>query len=374
MRSILILSNTFDSLIRFRLPLIEALIKAKCVVHCAAPLDNKVMGADLQILKDLGVKIYPIKMAAARIAPLSDCLTCWEIYQLVQKVKPDTLFCYTIKPNTFGIFATKLAKPNCRIVALMNGMGLTLIAGSLKQKVLGAFVRLLYKASFAMADRVFFHNQHDQQEFISLNLVNPNKSGLVPGSGIDLQKFQALPVPPSPLHLLFIGRVIREKGIFEFIEAAKEIKKLHQEVIFTVLGPIYNSPTAVSSQQIEQWQNSGLIRYAGSAEQIETYLAAAHVVVLPSYREGLSRALLEAMACARAIIATDVPGCAELVQDGVSGFLVPARNSMALIEAFERCLSRFGDLAIMGQEGRKLVESKYSSKRMIEILLPALMQ
>jgi glycosyltransferase involved in cell wall biosynthesis len=371
---VLIISNTFDSLSRFRGPLISALIRGGAEVLCVAPEANRVSGEGAEEVRKLGAQCQNIPMAAASIAPWRDLKTLVAVAKIVRQFRPDSVLTYTIKPNTIGIFGVVAACAGTpRIVAIMNGLGFAFLGnrgffGACFQCLVG----LLYRLSFSATSSVFFHNQSDRDLFVEQHLVRAGKARVIPGSGVDTEFYRPTPVPTEPIVFLMIARLIREKGIFEYVEAARKVRSIRPEIRFAVLGPLYSSPTAVSAATLEGWISEETIEYWGQSEDVRPSLEKCSALVLPSYREGLSRVLLEGLASGRPLIVTDVPGCRELVEDGVNGRLVPLQDAEALSEACLRIAERPEVLARYGVKSRELAVSRYDTQIVVETLVEAL--
>jgi glycosyltransferase involved in cell wall biosynthesis len=342
----LIISNTLDSLARMRGPIIRELVARGYTVLCLAPENNSVTGEGAAAVEALGAKTQIIPMAAAAISPIQDLKMVAAIYKIVRNFKPNTVLTYTIKPNIFGILAAKLALGNSvKVVAIMNGLGYTFLKNEgVRGKCVQWITQQLYRLSFGFASTVFFHNRDDLDTFLRLRLVKSTQAQVVPGSGVDTSFYTPSELPESETVFLVIARLIAEKGIREYVEAARIVKQSNPQCRFAILGPFYNAPSAITREEIDDWISQGLIEYWGQTADVREALRACSVVVLPSYREGLSRVLLEALACGRPLITSDVPGCRELVIPEVNGLLVPPKNGQALANA---CLSLANNLSLL---------------------------
>jgi glycosyltransferase involved in cell wall biosynthesis len=219
---------------------------------------------------------------------------------------------------------------------------------------------------------VFFLNQDDLKEFVSKGLVPKEKAFLLGPIGVDLERFRPVPPVKSPVTFLFAGRLLREKGVLEFVEAARRIKAKYPETRFIVLGGLDTNPGAISGKEVEGWVKEGLIEWPGHVADVRTYLAQASVFVLPSYREGVPRSIQEAMAMARPIITTDAPGCRETVIPSVNGFLVPVRNVDALVSTMERFINEPELIERMGKESRRIAEERFDVHKINRVLLEAM--
>lgn len=361
-RKILIVSNTAWSLYNFRLNLAFALReKGYRVVFASCPDDY------VARLVQAGFEYRPVVFDNASINPFANLKLCYQLYRLYRREKPAAILHFTIKMNLYG----SLAAGVLGIPAISNITGL----GSLflEQDFLFRLVRHLYIFSLRFPHTVFFQNPADRDLFIRKRFVSAKKAALLPGSGIDLRRFQPRKAAPQRRYL-FVGRLIRDKGIYEFIEAVRLLKNRYPQIEFAVLGSLYSgNPEAVSSDTLNGWVAEKLIHYLGSTDDVVPELACAECVVLPSYREGLSKVLLEAAAMARPIVTTDVPGCRDVVDDGGNGLLCRPYDSRDLASKIEQMiLLTPAKRAEMGRRGRKKVESQFDERIVIDRYLKTL--
>ena len=218
--------------------------------------------------------------------------------------------------------------------------------------------------------KVFFQNPDDMELFAELNLIRGTEQAvLINGSGVDIEHYREVRPVTEKIVFLLIARLIRDKGLYEYVEAARIIKQHYPEVVFRLVGPFDSNPTAISEATVNQWQGEGVIEYAGETKDVRPYIAGSSVYVLPSYREGTPRTVLEAMSMGRPIITTDAPGCRETVIHGKNGYLVPVKNLDALVEALERFIANPELIPIMGKESRKIAEEKYDVRKVNATIL-----
>jgi glycosyltransferase involved in cell wall biosynthesis len=287
---------------------------------------------------------------------------------LLRQLRPVAYLGYTIKPNIYG----SLAAASLGIPALPNvsGLGTAFIRGGALQGVVTA----LYRVGFARAPVVFFQNDEDRQLFVARRIVRADQARVLPGSGVDLERFAPASPPPDPLAFLLIARLLRDKGVVEFADAARSLRAELPNARFQLLGPIdEGNRTAISRAELDSWVRDGVIEHLGTTDDVRPSIAAASAVVLPSYREGLPRSLLEAGAMARPLIATDVPGCRDVVEEGVNGYLCRARDARSLAQA----MRRFADLPpaerlAMGDAGRRKVQERFSEEFVVRAYLDVL--
>ena len=356
-RTIVFSSNTAWNLANFRGPIIAALVADGLRVIAAAAAD----GTESK-LAELGAEFWPIPVEAASRNPLHDLRLFLSFLALFRKERPAALLTFTVKPNVYGTIAGRLAGVRC--IATVSGLGSAFLAGGLTANILDRLYRLAFKG----ADAVFFQNDDDRNLFLQRNLVDARQVRRVPGSGVDLDRFKLAELPNGarPVFLL-IARMLRDKGVAEFIEAARLLSERRPAPRLVMVGGAgVDNPSAVPFSEIERWVDDGMIEYAGAMEDVRPAIAAADCVVLPSYREGLPRSLLEGSAMGRPLIATDVPGCRDVVEDGVNGFLCAPRSAESLAEA----IRRMADLspkqrAAMGRQSRRKVESAYSVSQVV---------
>jgi len=297
--------------------------------------------------------------------PLKELIQIYKFYRIYKKLKADILLQYTIKPNIYGTLAAKLL--GIPVINNVSGLGTIFLNENLSAKV----ARHLYKISFRFADKIFFQNSDDLQLFIQNKILKPHQGQVIPGSGIDIQRF--IPQLPSVkreknIIFLMVARLIREKGIIEYIEAVKIIKKEFPEVRFQLIGALYlGNPSAITKILLDEWIKERWIEYICFSDNIEEVIQEVDCVVLPSYREGLSRVLLEAASMEKPIITTDVAGCRDVVIDGENGFLCQVKDIDSLVDQMRKViLMSFEDRVKMGKLGRKRVIQKFDEKHVFQ--------
>lgn len=353
---VIIAGNIGQSLVNFRGPLIRAMVDAGHEVLAVAPAGDTEYATAVE---SLGARYLTVPLDRAGFNPLADLRTILAFRRLMAQEKPDVYLGYTIKPVVYGNLAGRLAGVPGRS-AIITGLGYAFGKQGTKQRLLSLVISTLYRVALARAMVVFFQNPDDRGEFLARGFVNEQQAVLVAGSGVDLARFESSAPPPPPPVFLLIARLIREKGIDQFVEAARELKKSHPQARFQLLGPMDANPTAVTPSELEAWQREGVVEYLGETTDVRPFLRDASVFVLPSYyREGTPRTALEALATGRPIVTTDSPGCRETVEDGVNGFLVEPRSSQALQRAMARFLEAPGLVESMGTASLNLARCKY---------------
>lgn len=358
-KRVLIVGSFAPSLIAFRGPLIEAIIGEGHSVIAAAPgIDERTSEA----LEELGARPRDVPLSNASLNPLELMRSLRAMRALIRSERPDVVLAYTIKPVIVATLAAR-AENVRTIVSLITGAGYAFTGGRETKRLLSrAAATLLYRIALRRSDVILFQNPDDERLFRELRMVPRGRPAqIVNGSGVDLRHFHPAPVPQATAFLM-IARLLRDKGIREFAEAAGRLKEAHPEIAISLAGDVDPSPDSLSSQELEALVSCG-IEYKGHLDDVRPALAACSVFVLPSYREGTPRSVLEAMAMGRAIITSDAPGCRETVRDGENGLLVPPRNADALFQAMKRFVDDPGLAATMGAASRRLAEVKYDVTR-----------
>lgn len=352
-KTIAVLASS-KSFIDSRQHLIKSLIESGHKVCCIVP-DHFATNP----MVDFGAEFYGLPLEKSGFNPLKDLRFLLKLVGLFRNLRPDMVLAYTIKPVIYGSIAAKIVRiPH--IFSVIAGLGYAFINDSMKQKLTGLLAKKLYKIALKFNDKVFFQNPDDLNDFLKLGIVKSPQSILINGSGVDLSYFSHSPPTNTIPGFVMISRMLREKGVIEFIEAARVIKREFPSAIFKVIGPTDSGPSGFSAGEIEGYARENSVEYHGKTEDVRPFLREASVYVLPSYyREGVPRTILEALSTGRAIITTDTPGCRETVEDGKNGFLVPSKNIDALVEAMRKLILDPALANRMGRESRKLAEKKF---------------
>ncbi|WP_298807442.1 glycosyltransferase family 4 protein [uncultured Psychrobacter sp.] len=361
----LICANYLPHVLNFRGKLLEAIANLGYEVHVLAP-DLESHTKDYNTLLALGYIVHAVPMQRTGTNPIADMKTLIVTYRLLCDIQPDYMLSYTIKPIIYGTLAAWLAKVPKRFV-LLSGLGYTFqeVEESGKRSGFQKLVHGLYQQALSRSTKVFFQNPDDLNLFKKLQILKSSiPAVIVNGSGVDVADFNVLPFPTNESgniipSFLLIARLLKDKGIVEYIEAAKIIKQQYPSAQFHLVGWIDENPAAIDQAQLDEWIASGIITYWGKLDDVRPAIAASSVYVLPSYREGTSRSVLEAMAMGRPIITTDAPGCRETVTEGLNGYLVPIKTVNELSYAMEKFLVNPELITTMGQESRKLTEDIY---------------
>jgi len=361
---IVIISHYSPSLINFRGDLIRAMVELGHKVICLGP-----EAGFEQPLQELGADYRQIPLHRTGLNPLKDVKTLFSLRKVLKETKPDVVFSYTVKPIVYGSIAAHMAGVR-RMYAMIEGLGYVFIGQSLKQKFLRQLVCFLYHKALKYNKAVFFLNPDDMRLFVDNSIVpKAVKPVLLNGIGVNIEKFAFAPPKLSPVTFLLIARLIKDKGILEYVESARLLKQKYPAAKFQLLGPLDINPAAITQEQLERWSKEGIIEYLGKTNDVRPYIAEASVYVLPSYREGTPRSVLEAMSMGRPIITTDAPGCRETVIDGKNGFLVPVKDVDALKSTMEKFILKPDLIVQMGEQSRIIAEEKYDVRKVNRVIL-----
>ena len=356
-----------ESILTFRGPLIESLLACGINVHVAAP--DLPIGSDIRMALEVkGLVVHSIPMLRTGTNPLADLKTFWALWCVMRRVRPHYVMGYTIKPVIYGSLAAWLAGVPRRF-ALVTGLGYA-FQGEGQRGRLQALVQRLYALALARAHKVFFQNPDDEALFLQRGILATGKpSCVVNGSGVDVANFTVAPLPPEPPSFLLIARLLGDKGLREYVQAARRVRVGHPGVRCALVGWIDSNPDAISQTELDSWVNEGSVEFLGRLSDVRPAIADCSVYVLPSYREGTPRTVLEAMAMGRAIITTDAPGCRETVIDGDNGFLVPVKSVDALEQAMLKFIEDPTLAARMGTRSRQIAEEKYDVHKVNAVML-----
>lgn len=354
---IAVISNGATSLLNFRGPLLEEMVRRGYQVLAFAPDYDE---NSRQTLRAMGVEPLDCSMGRSSTNPLRELFSIFELHRQLRRHRPDICFAYFLKPVIYGTIAAWLAGIKRRY-GLIAGLGFAFTVGqeaSSKRKLLQNIVTILARFSLGRIDRIMFQNPDDLEEFQARGILKEGKAELVGATGVDLEQWPVTPLPDRPITFLLTARLLRDKGITEYVAAARILRRTYPEARFLLLGGLDDNLAAIAREEVESWVAEGLIEWPGHV-QVRPWLNQAHIFVLPSYREGLPRSTQEAMAMGRPVVTTDVPGCRETVIDGLNGFLVPTQNPESLASAMQRFLDNPELIESMGQESRRLAEERF---------------
>lgn len=365
-RRFLIIAGFADSLVLFRGPLIAEISQCGLEVHAAAP-GITVNLPTRATLERMGVHVHDIPAQRAGTNPLADLWLLWRLFWLMRRVRPAMVLGYTIKPVIYGMTAAWLARVRIRF-ALITGLGFAFTNG--REGRLQRLIRRMYAFALSRASKVFFQNPDDAELFRQSGIVQSSVGiKVVNGSGVDLDRFSPAPLSQTGIRFVMICRLLGDKGVREYAEAARRIRASNPDVRFGLAGWIDENPDAIKQSELEGWIKDETIEYLGKLDDVRPALAACAVYVLPSYREGTPRTVLEAMAMGRPVITTDAPGCRETVVDGDNGFLVPVKSTDALVAAMKRFIDDTTLASRMGTRSRQMAVDKYDVHKVNAVML-----
>ena len=365
-KTVILSINASWNILNFRLGLVRGLQEAGYQVVALAPAD-----AYTQQLADHGIGYLPIAMEPRGTSILADIALFWRYWRTLRRVRPAAFLGYTIKPNIYGSLAAHLVGvPTINNIA---GLGETF----LDRRPVNRLVRFLYRVALSRARVIFFQNPDDRALFVDNGIVDAARSRLLPGSGIDLSRF----TPPSAprdeaegISFLLVARLLEAKGIADYAAAARIVRQQYPSACFRLLGILQSGKGALARETIAGWEADGTIEFLGSSDDVRPFLAGSDCVVLPTYYpEGTPRSLLEAAAMGRPLIASDVPGCREIVRDGDNGFQVPPRDPETLAATMLRFIAMSpAERAAMGARSREIAEREYDEQIVVRRYLEAL--
>ena len=359
-----IVLNTSWNVYNFRMGLIKALQENNHEVLVIAPEDEY-----SKRLEDAGCKFYKVRMDSRGANPIKDFALIFELRSIYKKAKPDIILHYTIKPNIYGTLAASMLK--IPVINNVCGLGTVFLQKGLVSRV----ALTMYKVAFRFPRKVFFQNKHDYDLFIEQKLVKQQISDIIPGSGINLSHFPPLPFKRNKkFTFLLISRLIHDKGVIEYIDAVRQLRSSGVDAHFQILGakdPQHKR--GIKVEIIDEWIDSNIIEYLGTTDDVRGFIERADCVVLPSYREGTPRTLLEAASSAKPIVATDVPGCNNVVVHNYNGYLCQLKSSEDLADKMRDMMNlQDQQIELFGRNGRRKIEEEFSENIVIERYLNSL--
>lgn len=363
-RCLLFVVNNPAFFMSHRVPVALAAQRAGYDVHVAT-MDGPAV-ADIQAL---GMTHHPIPMTRSGKHPLQELGTLLALIRLFRRLRPKVVHLVTIKPVLYGGIAARIARvPG--MVAAISGLGFVFLSNSLKMRLVRSVVARLYRLALGHPNsRVIFQNASDRDLLKSLGAVRDGQVVIIRGAGVDLDAYRASPEPAAPpVVVTMVARLLRDKGVQEFVQAARLLRERGVPVTMQLVGGVdAGNPASATQEDVEAWRREGCVEALGERADVPTLYAAAHIAVLPSYREGLPKSLIEAAACARAVVTTDVPGCRDAIEPDVTGLLVPVRDAEALAAAIERLAADAALRRSMGAAGRALAEREFDIRRVERI-------
>ena len=363
--NLLVLAANARSLIANRGDLIAEAMSHENSVEAAVPRADY-----LDDVNDLDIPIHKVQLSRTGLNPIADLGFVRQVWKLCRQRRPKVVLAYGVKPIVFGLLGARLAGVRL-CYAMVTGLGHAYTTEGVRTRLVRLVLAVLYRVALRISKRTFFQNPDDLRNFVDRGLVPEARAVLINGSGINLDRFPLRPLPDVPsARFLFVGRLLYEKGLREFVGACRLVAERHPGCEFVVLGGHDASlPHAVSAEEVETWKTEGVARFVGAVKDVRSWLEWCSVLVLPSYREGTPRSVLEAMATGRAVITTDAPGCRETVEDGVNGFLVEPRTVEPLADAMMRLAADPAAVARFAEAGRRIAEDKYDVHKVNAVLL-----
>lgn len=365
-KKILIICSYPDSILSFRGPLICQFLKNDFEVHIACPnLTNNPISNEL---RNLNVNLHDLFLSRTSLNPFKDIKTIFNLFTIIQRIKPDKVFMYTVKPVIYGSIISSMARVKY-LFPMITGLGFAFHNQIGKKNFLQIFtskiVKFLYFIALKNSSKIFFQNQDDYNQFLTDRIINVNQKYFITnGSGVDTDFFQYSPITNKNVFLC-ISRLLVSKGIREYVFAAKEIKKTNQNARFLLAGWIDDNPDSIDLKELNQWIENKDIEFLGKLNnqiEVKKAISQCSVYVLPSYREGTPRSVLEAMSMGRPILTTDVPGCRQTVEIGSNGLLVPSMDELSLIQGVNFFLANKNKIDEMGNNSRELALSRFDAK------------
>jgi glycosyltransferase involved in cell wall biosynthesis len=353
-----IIANTAFSLINFRGPLIGAMSRRGMTVFAFAPDYDE---GTREVIRSLGATPIDFSLSRAGMNPFRDFIDLLKLSRQLRNLKLDASFSYFIKPVIYGTLAACLAGISRRI-AMIEGVGYVFTEGErfgLRRRILRTLVVQLYKLALSQTQRVFMLNPDDRKMFSELGMVDADKVRLLKGIGVDLDQFSVEDTPVESVSFILIARLLKEKGVYDYIESARIVRQEYPQTRFVLLGSVDLNPGSIREEEVQAWVAEGLIEWPGHVSDVKPWIAKTSVFVLPSYREGLPRSTQEVMAMGKPVITTDAPGCRETVEHGVNGFKVSVRNPADLAEAMLTFIRSPHLVESMGRASRRKAEQTF---------------
>jgi|UPI000360EB1E glycosyltransferase involved in cell wall biosynthesis len=367
-KKMILVASYAPSLINFRGKLIESAIARGWDVVVMAPDFDAAMRDALQ---RLGANPLTYSLQRTGMNPVLDIKSLLSLYRIFCREKPDVVLSYTIKPVIYASLAARMAGVKS-VYSMITGLGFSFSGKGWKQKIVSNIVSRLFRRALEKNKRVFFQNPDDRDFFESKAFVTKGQSVIINGSGVDVNHFIVETLPTEP-QFLMIARLLKEKGVYEYIEAIRQVKKIYPDITCCLAGWIDDAPTAIKKKELDAWVADGLVCFLGKLSDVRPAIAACSIYVLPSYREGTPRTVLEAMAMGRAVITTDVPGCRETVKHDDNGLLVEGKSAQALADAMIELIENQSKVIQMGASGRRIAELKYDVHRVNASILDVIL-
>lgn len=369
---VLLIGNQSNTIILFRENIIKCFVRNSVSVNTLTMDDNE---NNFKKITALGATPHKYDFSRSGMNPLSDIHNTYKLSQKIKEISPDVVLCFFPKPVIFGALAAKFAGVK-NIYLLLEGLGFCFTEhshnDSYRKKWLKKVQILLYKTSLPLARKVLFLNNDDYNDLVLKHNIKIKEAEIIGGIGVDLNDYSYSEPEVKNIHFGMVSRLLVEKGVREFVEAARIVKTIHPDVKFSIAGAVDNNPGGISQVQVDHWSQEGNVEFLGQISAVKDYLRKVSVFILPSYREGVPRSTQEAMAIGRAIITTDVPGCRETVIDGCNGYLIPPWNVDSLVNAIISFIEKPESIVSMGSLSRMIAVEKFdenaASEKIIKIM------
>ena len=369
---VILIGTAASSVLGFRADLIKALLRQNHIVYTFVSEYNE---EDLSKIEGLGVIPVTYKLKRGGLNPLTDIKATYDLSKKIKEISPHIVLSYFSKPVIFGTLAAKIAKVP-KVIGMLEGLGYAFTDQpeglSKKTKIIKSVQVFLYRVALPQLDKLIFLNKDDPRDLLDKYNIKVKQVEVLGGIGLDLEEYTHKPLTNgiAPVNFLFVGRLLKEKGINDFIAASQKVKKKHPETQFTVLGAIDTANLgALKQSELDRLISLKVVNYPGQVDNVKDWIAESDIFVLPSYREGLPLSTQEAMAIGRAVITTDVPGCRETVVDGVNGFLVEKWNPKALADKMIYFIENPEQIVTMGYESYKMAQENFDANKVNERLL-----
>jgi glycosyltransferase involved in cell wall biosynthesis len=362
-KKLLFITSTDWFFLSHRLPIALEAMKQGYEVHIAAAISDK-----YDVMVKYGLIVHPLPLKRGSMNPFAELKTLFAIWQLFRKVRPDIAHLVTIKPILYGGIAARFAPVNS-LIAAVPGLGFVFNARGIKATIRRWVVAVLYFMALRQKNiKVIFQNPDDKKQILAITGLPEIKTIMIRGSGVDLSLYSFSPLPEGAPIIVMAARLLRDKGVREFVEAASILKNKGHNARFCLVGePDLQNPSSITQAELNSWKAEGNVESWGYRADIPQIFADAYMVVLPSYSEGLPKVLIEAAACGRAVVTTDVPGCREAIEADITGLLVPVKDVNALADAIEKLLIDKELCRKMGNAGRNLAEKEFDIKSVVAV-------
>lgn len=367
-KTIVVIGNTEWFHIALRIPLLKAFVAKGLRVILFLQEDSEKTKC---MLREYGIDYRLVNYKPTNMSPFANVSYCKLLYKNLKEVKPDMIYCYNIKAVIYGSIIGRILGIR-KIFSMITGMGYIYTGNGLKRRLVRLFTSFLYRIGINNNQAVFILNSDDIHYFTHKLGLKASKAVRLYGSGVDIDFFKPMPVEFSGVRFLLVARLLKEKGIMEYVEAAREVKALHPEVCFQLLGPLHSNPASLQKEDIDTLQEEDVMEYLGEQGDVRPFIANSSVFVLPSYREGTPRSVLEAMSMGKPIITTNAPGCKETVLDGRNGILVPVANVRSLKDAMLYFIENPEQITLKGKESRAIAEELYDVRKVNNTIMRAM--